>query len=79
MCVSGRLSVAPLHSVVDVHNTPEKYQFTPEGVPTVSRESFMKVREQREADPCLGKFEWEQAAVDRDQERRRQGRLLKKT
>jgi hypothetical protein len=78
MYVSGRPSVTPLHSVVDVHNTPEKYQFIPEGVPIVSRESIMKVREQREADPSLGKFEWEQAAVDWDQERRRRGRLLKK-
>jgi hypothetical protein len=45
MYVSGRPSVTPLHSVVDVHNTPEKYQFIPEGVPTVSRESIMKLRE----------------------------------
>ena len=45
MYVSGRPAVTPLHSVVDVHNTPEKYQFIPEGMPTVSRESIMKVRE----------------------------------
>jgi hypothetical protein len=27
MCVSGRLSVTPLHCVVDVRDTREKYQF----------------------------------------------------
>ena len=71
MCMFGRLSVTPLHCLVDLCSTPENYHFVPGGVPIVSRESIMKVREQREADPCLGKFEWEQAAVDRDQERRR--------
>ena len=43
MCVSGRLSVTPLHCVVDVRGTPEKYQFIPEGVAIVSRESIMKL------------------------------------
>jgi len=43
MCVSGRLSVTPLHCVVDVRDAPEKYQFIPEGVPIVSRESIMKL------------------------------------
>ena len=42
MCVSGRLSVTPLHCVVDVRDAPEKYQFIPESVPTVSRESIMR-------------------------------------
>jgi hypothetical protein len=28
---------------VDVRNTPEKYQFIPEGVPIVSRGSVMKL------------------------------------
>jgi hypothetical protein len=28
---------------VDVRDTPEKYQFIPEGVPIVSRESIMKL------------------------------------
>lgn len=27
MCVSGRLSVTPLHSVVDVRDTPENINF----------------------------------------------------
>jgi hypothetical protein len=43
MCVSGRLSVTPLHCVVDVRGTPEKNQFIPEGVAIVSRESIMKL------------------------------------
>jgi len=43
MCVSAHLSVTPLHCVVDVRDTPEKYQFIPEGVPIVSRESIMKL------------------------------------
>jgi hypothetical protein len=29
-CMFGRLSVTPLHCVVDVRATPEKYQFIPE-------------------------------------------------
>ena len=45
MCVSGHLSVAPLHCVVDVRDTPGKYQFIPESVPIVSRESVMKILE----------------------------------
>ena len=42
MCVSGRLAVTPLHCVVGVRDTPEKYQFIQEGVPIVSRESIRK-------------------------------------
>ena len=45
MCVSGRLFVTPLHCVVDVRDTPEKYQFIPDGVPIVSRELIMKMLE----------------------------------
>ena len=42
MCVSGRLAVTPLHCVVGVRDTPEKYRFIQEGVPFVSRESIRK-------------------------------------
>jgi len=34
ICVSGRLSVTPLHCVVDVRVAPEKYQFIPEVCPS---------------------------------------------
>jgi hypothetical protein len=34
MCVSGRLSVTPLHCVVDVRGMPEKYQFIPDVCPS---------------------------------------------
>ena len=34
---------ASLYCVVDVRNTPEKYQFIPEGVSTVGRESITKL------------------------------------
>jgi hypothetical protein len=74
MCVSGRLSVTTLHCLVDLRGTPEKYQFTPEGVPTVSRESFIKLRElfvsERKAEPRLEKFECEQVTGDRNYKRR---------
>src|SRR4029077_11618259 len=42
-CVFGRLPATPLHCVVDVRDAPEKYQFIPEGVAIVSRESIMKL------------------------------------
>ena len=45
MCVSEHLSVTPLHCVADVCDVPEKYQFIPEGVSIVSRESVMKILE----------------------------------
>ncbi len=44
-CVYGRLSVTLLHCVVEARGAPEKYQFTPEGVLFVIRESIMKLRE----------------------------------
>ena len=43
MCVFGRLSVTPLHCLVDLCSTPENYHFVPGGVPIVSRESIMKL------------------------------------
>ena len=72
MCVSGRLSVTPLHCLVDMRDTPEKYQFFPEGVPIVSRESIMKLLK---IPAVSGKWrpsegnEREQAAADRDYEK----------
>jgi hypothetical protein len=45
ICMFGRLSVTPLHCLVDVRGTPGKYQFIPQGGPIVSRESIMKLRE----------------------------------
>jgi len=34
ICVFGRLSVTPLHCVVDVLGTPEKYQFIQDVCPS---------------------------------------------
>ena len=45
MCVSGHLSVTSMYCVVDVRDVPEKYQFIPEGMSIVSRESVMKILE----------------------------------
>ena len=45
MCVSEHLSVTPLHCVADMCDVPEKYQFIPEGMSIVSRESVMKILE----------------------------------
>ena len=45
MRVSRRLSVTPLHCVVDSRGTPENINFIQEGVPIVSRESMMELRE----------------------------------
>ena len=42
MCVSRRLSMTPLHCVVDARARPEKCQL-PEGFPVVSPESIMKL------------------------------------
>ena len=43
MCVFGRLSVTPLHCLVDLCSRPENYHFIPGGVPIISRESIMKL------------------------------------
>lgn len=75
MRVSGRLSFTHLHCVADMRDAPEKYQFLPEGVPIVSRESIMKLLE----NSCRGRKvgvrpkgnELEQAAADWDYEKRR--------
>jgi hypothetical protein len=45
MCVFGRLSVTPLHCLADLRGTPENFHFIQGGVPFVSRESIMKLRE----------------------------------
>ena len=90
MCVSGRLSVPPLHCVVDVRDTPEKYQFIllrriprsllrgasfrrvcPSSVVNQSGSYGNSSCGEREVDACLGENECEQAAADRDYEKRR--------
>ena len=45
MRVSGRLSVTPLHCVVDMSDTPENINFIQEGASIGSRESMMELRE----------------------------------
>jgi hypothetical protein len=75
MRVSGRLSFTYLYCVVDMHDTPEKYQFLPEGMPIVSRESIMKSLENSCGERKVGVRpkgnELEQAAADWDYEKRR--------
>jgi hypothetical protein len=63
MCVFGRLSVTPLHCLVDVRGTPEKYQFI-----------LLRFVTKARSDRLLGESEYEQAAADRNYEKRRASR-----
>ena len=67
MGASGHLSVTPLYCVVDGRDAPEKYQFTPEGVSIIRRESIMKTWDGgREGYLPMRDNECERAAADWD-------------
>lgn len=75
ICVSGRLPVTPLHCVVDMRVAPEEYRFIPKVCPSsVVNQcwrdgNFSYSRWQ--VNVRLGGDLCEQAAADRDYEKRR--------